>query len=176
MTTPSRPQKRSRSARLVLMGLAPFALVSCGGPTQEALVYRDADECSAGRIATPDRCRAGYHAALQASEARAPRYSRRADCVADFGESRCRGEGGGGYYLAHMSGYVMPRSPDLANTQAQPLYRGRSGEFLTAGGHALADRTGPARVHPQALQPQRGVTLARSGFGARAATRGSWGG
>ena len=41
--------KRSRTARLVLMGLSPLALTACEGG-QEALVYQSVDECAAGGV------------------------------------------------------------------------------------------------------------------------------
>ena len=179
---PASPRrKRSRQARLMLMGLAPLALGACTQATQEAVLYPDAEACIADGELSAEQCRAAYQSALATSQANAPQYAQRADCVEDFGEAQCPTERRGGYFLPFMSGFLIARAlgPGAAPAAgfAQPMYRPRSGEWVTPGGFTVGRNTGPLKVDPAMTQPQRAVTQTRAGFGTRAAARagGSWG-
>jgi uncharacterized protein YgiB involved in biofilm formation len=177
---PSAPRrKRSRQARLVLMGLAPLAVGGCMQETQEAVLYPDAEACIAAGTLPADQCRAAYQSALAASQSNAPQYTQRADCVADFSEAQCRQERSGGYFLPLMSGFLLGRamSPGAGSAYAQPMYRPRNGEWVTPAGFSVGRQTGALRVDPAMTQPQRATTQTRAGFGTRAAARsgGSWG-
>jgi uncharacterized protein YgiB involved in biofilm formation len=167
--------KRSRVVRLVLMGMAPVALSACSDPSVPALVYRDAQDCARDGVSTAAICQKRHYDALVASRTEAPRYARRQDCVADFGEMQCEREAHAGYYSPRINGFMF--AADARNAQTpRPVYKGRSGEFITADGLYAGTNTGTVRVHPQALQPQHGVTLSRAGFGQVSAARGSFGG
>ena len=170
--------KRSRTARLVLMGLSPLALTACD-TRQEALIYQSVDECAAGGQMDAAQCPAAFDTARREAEVNSPRYANRADCVADFSEAECAATRyTQGYFMPMMTGILLGRA--LAGGSSplapQPLYRPRTGNWVTAGGYDVGRQTGLVRVDPAAAQPQRATTQTRAGFGARAAARGSWGG
>lgn len=168
--------KRSRTARLVLMGLSPLALAACQGQ-QEALLYQSVDECITDGMMDAAQCQRAYDGARREAETNSPRYANHADCVADFGEAQCpRTPHSQGFFMPLMTGFLLGRALDGRSSLApQPLYRPRNGEWTTAGGYNVGRQTGRVRVDPAAAQPQRAVTQTRAGFGARAAARGSWG-
>jgi uncharacterized protein YgiB involved in biofilm formation len=174
-------RKRSRQARLMLMGLAPLALAGCAQETQEAVLYPDAEACIAAGALPAEQCRAAYQSALATSQSNAPQYARRADCVADFSEAQCPAEPRGGYFLPFMSGFLVARAlgpgAGAGAGFAQPMYRPRNGEWVTPGGFSVGRATGAVQVAPAMTQPQKAVTQTRAGFGTRAAARagGSWG-
>src|SRR6476620_11484189 len=120
---PETPMKRSRTARLVLMGLAPVAISACS-PSQEALVYQTVDECTSAGVLSPSECRDAQAAAQATAQADPPKYTRRADCVADFGEQQCATTPhSSGFFMPMMTGFLIARALDGRNTPPQPLYR-----------------------------------------------------
>ena len=175
MSNSPRIPKRSRSARLVLMGVAPLMLTACEQP-QEAFVYPDAEACIAAGVVGADDCRAAYDQALASSESNAPQYPNRADCVTDFSEAQCSTSPQQGFFLPLMGGFLLGRALDGGRAYPQPLYRPRNGEWTTPGGYTIGRESGRVLVDPSATKPQRAITQSRAGFGSRAAARGSWGG
>jgi uncharacterized protein YgiB involved in biofilm formation len=168
--------KRSRSARLVLMGLSPLVLAGCQ-QKQEAVLYQSVDECVAGGELDAAQCQAAYDGARREAESNSPRYLSRADCVADFGEAQCgTAPHSQGFFMPLMTGFLLARALDGRTLAPQPLYRPRNGEWTTAGGYNVGRQTGRVSVDPAAAQPQRASTQTRAGFGARAAARGGAGG
>ena len=173
---PPRAIKRSGTARLVLMGVAPFALTACE-QGQDALVYPNVEACIAGNVVTAAECRESYDAARSADASSAPRYANRADCVADFGPEQCgSAPHSSGFFMPFMSGFLVARALDGGRHSSQPLYRPRTGDWNTGGGYNVGRQTGPVVVDQAATKPQRAITQSRAGFGSRAAARGSWGG
>lgn len=167
--------KRSRRARLLLMGVAPLALTACE-QQQEAMLYTDVDSCIAARVQTAAECESAYREAVATSETTAPKYTRREDCVADFGEAQCRPSSSGGFFMPFMTGYLVGNLLQGGRVTPQPAYRPRNGEWSTAGGYTIGRQPGRVVVDPAATKPQRAITQSRAGFGSRAAARGSWGG
>jgi uncharacterized protein YgiB involved in biofilm formation len=165
---------RSRSARLLLMGATPLALSACGEPQQEAMLYPNVAACISAGEQTRQQCESAHATALAESERNAPRYQNHADCVADFGADQCRSTSGG-FFMPFMSGFLIARALD-GSSRLQPLYRPRSGEYATSGGYTVGRQPGRVIVDDAATKPQRAITQSRSGFGSRAAARGSWGG
>lgn len=172
---PPRAIKRSRSARLLLMGVAPLALTACV-EQQDALVYPSVEACIADNVVNAAECRQGHDAAQATTGGSAPRYANRADCVADFGPEQCAAAPSGGFFSPLMTGFLIARALDGGRPLAQPLYRPRTGDWTTGGGYSVGRQTGAVVVDQAATKPQRAITQSRAGFGSRAAARGSWGG
>ncbi len=171
-----RAMKRSRTAKLVLMGVAPLALSACA-EQQEALIYPTVEACVAGGLVSEAECRSAYDTAKVASDESAPRYLSRADCIADFGADQCQSAPHSqGYFLPLMTGFMIARALDGGRYYPQPLYRPRTGEWTTGGGYTIGRDSGRVVVDKDATKPQRAITQSRAGFGSRAAARGSWGG
>lgn len=167
--------KRSRTARLVLMGLSPLVLSACE-ERQEALIYPTIEACIAGGVVSESDCRQGHDAAKFASNGSAPQYVNRADCESDFGAEQCRAAPQTGFFFPFMSGFLIARALDGGRYSSQPLYRPRTGDWTTGGGYNVGRQTGRVIVDKSATKPQRAITQSRAGFGSRAAARGSWGG
>lgn len=169
--------KRSRTARLVLMGLSPLALTACEGG-QEALVYQSVEQCAAGGVVSSAECETAFAQSKAEAEVNSPRYTSRADCIADFGVEQCGpAPHSNGFFMPFMTGFLIARALDgRGGYYPQPLYRPRSGEWTTNGGYTVGRNTGKVMVDPAAAKPQRAITQSRAGFGSRAAARGSWGG
>ena len=169
--------KRTRTTRLLLMGLAPLALTACES-AQEAQLYASAEECkSAGRLGAQE-CEVAYADAREAHERVAPRYLRREDCIADFGEEQCsQARDGSSAFIPFMGGMLLGQALGHGGYGPQPVYKPRQGQWQLPGGGGLGKTTGDIRVKPSVVVPQtRAITVSRAGFGSRAAARGSWGG
>ncbi len=168
--------KRSRTARLLLMGVAPLALTACESDI-DATVFQSAQECASSGQLTQTQCQAAFAEATTEHERVAPRYQSYADCVADFGPERCGpARDGSSAFIPFMGGMLLGNMLSGGRNVPQPLYLPRGGEYQTAGGTSVGTRTGAVRVPESAAKPQaRAITMSRSGFGSRAAARGSWG-
>lgn len=169
--------KRSRTTRLLLMGMAPLALTACEGE-QQAQLYETEQACIAAGQIEAQQCKDAYAAARSKNDEVAPRYASRADCVADYGEQMCSGTPGHhGFFVPFMTGMLIGRALDGGGYYPQPAYRNRTGDWNTAGGYGLGRSTGNVSVKKSAaIPPTRAITVSRSGFGSRAAARGGWGG
>jgi len=189
--------KRSQSIRLVQMGAVALTLAACEERV-EVGVFESVGQCiSAGNTAA--ECETALKAAQEQHQEVAPRYATRQDCEAEFGSSQCTPApaaktadgaapaqqqaqaGFGGAFMPLMAGYMMGRM--MSGGGAQPLYRptattpGAATGWHTAAGAPVARGTGVAsvpRAVTQAAAPQSG-TIARGGFGARAAQFGGGG-
>lgn len=169
--------KRTRVTRLLLMGVVPLALTACESDV-DANIFANADECAASGQMTQAQCSAAFAEAKTEHERVAPRYTNYADCVADFGPEQCGpARDGSSAFMPFLTGMMIGNMLSGGNRyQPQPLYRSRDGEFKTAGGMGVGTRTGAISVPESATKPQaRAITMSRSGFGSRAAARGSWG-
>lgn len=170
--------KRTRITRLLLMGVVPLALTACESDV-DATIHANAEQCVASGQLTQAQCDAAFAEAKTEHERIAPRYTSYADCIADFGPEQCGpARDGSSSFIPFFGGMLLGNLLGGGGRYApQPLYRPRSGEFQTAGGVGVGSRTGAIRVPETATKPQaRAITMSRSGFGSRAAARGSWGG
>ncbi len=192
--------KRSQSIRLVQMGAVALTLAACEEPV-EVGVFETIGQCvTAGNTAA--QCETALTAAQEQHRQVAPRYATRQDCEAEFGASQCTPApanaapaadgsaptqqaqaGFGGGFMPLMAGYMMGRMMGGGGAMAQPLYRpaatapGAGSGWHTATGAPVARSTGVTTV-PRALAqaaPAQGGTIARGGFGARAAQFGGGG-
>lgn len=196
--------KRSRTGRLMLMGIAPLALAACDSPqynapppadtyesesavepgpaTEQASLYGSLEECVAGGIYTELGCKQAMEQAQTAHAETAPRYSELRECIAIYGEDGCRPQqnsDGTSFFVPLMAGFMIGNMLDSfgRRTYYQPVYRDRDNSWRSGNGYALGRSTGNIMVPKQATLPQqRAITQSRSGFGSRAAARGSWGG
>ena len=192
--------KRSQSIRLVQMGAVALTLAACEERV-EVGVFETVGQCvAAGNEAA--QCETALGAAQEQHQQVAPRYASQEDCEAEFGASQCTPApanavlaadgaapaqqaqaGFGGGFMPIMAGYMMGRMMSGGGAMAQPLYRpaatapGAASGWHTAAGAPVARGTGVTtvpRAMTQAATAQSG-TIARGGFGARAAQFGGGG-
>ena len=162
-----------------------YLLIAGGGEDEEqVLAYDSVNACIASREHEEAVCREEFEKAQNLHEDVAPRYNRSGDCYSDFGRDRCyrHNSGGSSMWLPFMVGYMLAPRGGSAFASTQPLYRTASDPngFYTANSTRLGAVSANGRTSvakSQAKQPAvRTRTVARGGFGARAAGRGSVGG
>lgn len=191
--------KRSQSIRLVQMGAVALTLAACEERV-EVGVFETVGQCiEAGNAAA--QCETALEAAQEQHRQVAPRYANQQDCEAEFGASQCTPAGAapgaegaaptqqaqagfGGAFMPIMAGYMMGRMMSGGGATAQPLYRpaatapGAASGWHTAAGAPVARSPGVTsvpRAIAQASPTARSGTIARGGFGARAAQFGGGG-
>ena len=178
--------KRSRSIELVLMGTVPLLLSACNGSGQQpqnAMAYRDLQQCVSDGKVSADVCEKAYADAVQAQYREGPRFNSLNECQAQYGYDQCRSvnSSSGSWFMPALAGFMIGRAfgsnhyyyqPGFAGGIGQPLYRSRGdrAEWRTASG----DRFGVGARGPSA--PSVAETLSRGGFGQSSAARASWGG
>lgn len=176
--------KRTRTTRLLLMGLSPFVLAACNSSTQhnanlgvpgEERLFRSADDCAASGEHNAQDCKAAFETANAEHAANAPRYATQQECAAQHGESACTEEksaSGHSSFMPFMMGMLMGRAfntgfsrPAYSGDAGQPVKSG-NGQYWS-GGSNPAQRPGmPAGQNLPPPPPQgKVVTQARAGFG-----------
>jgi uncharacterized protein YgiB involved in biofilm formation len=171
---PDRPRKRSRRIALVLMGVAPLALVACSSEEEREASYTSIEACTADGNAKYE-CEAAETKARATHEAEAPKFTSREECGAEFGLERCqqRTSGGGSFWVPMLAGFwisrVMQGSTPMSSYYA-PLYRRQSGDYVRGFSPGPAGSTDDGDVRRGGFAPIHGAanhmhTVSRSGFG-----------
>lgn len=183
--------KRTRTIRLVLMGMSPLMLSAChpsgpGGGMQSGAeyLYPSAEACIASGTLSRADCTAAFTAALEEHQQSAPRFQSREQCAQQFGDSGCMQapapataseQTGHSSFMPLMAGMLIGRAFNTG--YARPAYLGRGSQPVQAGGgnywsggsNPVRPQGVPANLPPP---PQGKVVTARSGFGGSTAARG----
>ena len=150
MTEAPRRSKRSRAARVVLLGAAVATLAACEDDSVETSVFPDLDTCLsvAGQPdgwLTPEQCETAFAEALVAYDDQAPRYDDRALCEAEH-DGECIVEeraGGGSVFLPLMTGYLIGNMLGRGGgVAAQPLVKTGTGAYATPAGATVNTNRG----------------------------------
>ncbi len=165
--------------KVALLSVTAPTLVACGETQEDVLAYPSVEACITAGEQDEAVCRAEFEKAQQLHSEVAPRYSSASQCYSDFGYDRCRRSyrSGSSVWLPFMMGYMLAPRGGPAYISTQPLYRpssdpngyytgraGRIGKVSTSGRTKVATS--------KASRPAaRTRTVARGGFGARAAGR-----
>ncbi|MBG6249247.1 MULTISPECIES: DUF1190 family protein [Symbiopectobacterium] len=183
-------RKGWRSYRLAPIALAisaAFILAGCEQTDETVSMYQNADDCSATNPSMSAQCTTAYNNALKEAEKTAPKYARKEDCVAEFGEAQCipvPAQAGtaaqptqtSSSWMPLMAGYMMGRMMSGgAGFAQQPLFSSRSpaspanGQFVDASGKSYGAATSgrTVTVPKTALAPKPATTntITRGGFG-----------
>ena len=187
-------KKRSRTAALVIVGAASFALAGCREETVEAQAFPDLQSCQdaagSGSLFSGEDCAAAFEEAKTLNVETAPRYDSLQVCEAEFGEGNCSTEaqaapgGSGSIFMPLLAGYLIGNMlGGNRGVASQPLYRTKDGRFTNpAGTAAYSNNTGKAKLKSSAFAkapvtlgkpPMTKTTAAsRGGFG-KSSTRSS---
>lgn len=185
--------KRSRTARLILMGSAPLLLTACSHAPDAVRsgLYTSVDACVA---AGNDRstCTDAYVSAYHESKATAPMFATEGECEARYGPSGCteRSEGSHNSFMPMMAGFMLAqamrgssatgafrsaaafRDPAHGWSQAPWMDQGKQqpNQSPTAGGGTGGGYYGGASgsLKPVDAAPDRAATTKVSGAQARA--------
>ena len=163
--------------KLALLSVIVPTLVACAETQEDVLAYPSVEACIAGGQQDETVCRAEFEKAQKLHNEVAPRYSSASQCYSDFGYDRCRRRSGSSVWLPFMMGYMLAPRGGPAYISTQPLYRPSSDPngYYTGGAGRIGRVSASGRTKvasSKANQPAaRTRTVARGGFGARAAGR-----
>ncbi len=163
-----------------LLGATALTLVACSEAEDDVLVYDTVEACIAAGEQDEAVCRSEFAKAQKLHNEAAPRYARANQCYSDFGYNRCY-RSGGSIWLPFMMGYMLAPRGGAGYISSQPLYRSSANpnRFYTAANHQVGavSANGRTRVATSKVSrpSARTRTVARGGFGARAAGRSAGG-
>ena len=171
--------KRSGNIALLLMGAAAVAwTMTDTEESADVAVYDSPEQCAGDGVYTEEQCRDEFAAAKAEHAKVAPRYSSSRDCYGDFGYNQCQRVGTGGFWMPFMMGYMLAPRSGIGTVATQPLYRSSDdpSRYRTANNHAVNGTKGLSKVSATATKPprMRTKTVARGGFGSRAASTGGF--
>ncbi len=173
--------KRSGNIALLLMGAAAVAwTMSDTDKPADVAVYDSPEQCAGDGVYTEEQCQDEFAKARAEHTKVAPRYNSNRDCFGDFGYNRCQqvSSGGGSFWIPLMVGYMLAPRPGMGNVATQPLYRSTDDplRYRTASNQTVTGTKGLSRVSAKATKPprMRTRTVARGGFGSRAARSGGF--
>ncbi len=162
--------------KLALLFVTAPTLVACGERQEEVLAYSSVEACITAGEQDEAVCRSEYEKAQQLHNEVAPRYSSASQCYSDFGYDRCRRSSSSGW-MPFMMGYMLAPRGGAAYISTQPLYRPSShpNSYYTGGagriGRVSTNGRTTVAVSKASRPAVRTRTVARGGFGARAAGR-----
>jgi len=158
--------KKSKAIRLVLLGSTGLTLAACGqSPPSDATFFSKVEECIP--VKGESACRDGFAKSEADFVVDAPRFTKKEQCEAEFGDGNCEtrqaGAGSGSFFMPMMMGYM------LGNAFSRPVYRGPNngamvqtgGKFFNVGTFAGSGRTAP-------FQRGKFTPVQRGGFGSTA--------
>ena len=171
--------KRSGNIALLLMGAAAVAwTMSDTEEPADVAVYDSPEQCAGDGVYTEEQCQAEFATAQSEHAKVAPRYRSSGECSADFGYNQCQRAGSGGFWMPFMMGYMLAPRPGIGSVATQPLYRSADDplRYRTAYNQSVNGTKGLSKVNATATKPprMRTKTVARGGFGARAASSGGF--
>ncbi len=166
--------------KLALLSVTTPILVTCGETQEEVLAYPSVEACINAGQQDESVCRSEFEKAQQLHNQVAPRYSSARQCYSDFGYDRCR-QSSSSVWLPFMMGYMLAPRGGAGYIATQPLYRPSSDPngYYTGGAGRIGKVSSNGRTKIAASKASRPSvrtrTVARGGFGARAAGRSAGG-
>lgn len=177
--------KRTRTTRLLLMGLSPLVLAACNNSSPYSsnadkasveTLFPSAQSCIDSGAHPVEDCHAAFATALAEHQANAPRYDSAQACAEQHGEGACTTEqtsSGQSSFLPFMAGMLMGRAFNTGFSR--PAYQGRTQPITSGAGQYWSGGSNPVQRPGmpvgQALPPPppqgKVVTQSRAGFGAQ---------
>ena len=166
--------------KFALLGVTALTLVACAEAVDEVLVYESVQACIAAGQQDEAVCRSEFAKAEKLHAEVAPRYARANQCYSDFGYNRCY-RSSGSMWLPFMMGYMLAPRGGARYISSQPLYRSSASpnRYYTASNRQIGAASASGRTQVATSKVGRPAartrTVARGGFGRRAAGRSAGG-
>ncbi len=170
--------KRSRSLKLALMSASVLTLSACDS-SEDVAIFETLEQCVNQDGFSREACESNMQTAQREHTRVAPKYTKVADCEADFGPEQCetapqKTTSGGFVFMPLMMGYMMGNMlAGPSRVATQPLYRSKDnpGNFRTADNRKVSGKTGLSKAPASATKPPatKTRTVRRNGFGSTAA-------
>lgn len=186
--------KRSTTASLVLMGLAPLLLTACddGGPSTTQQSFTTVDQCVQAGV-PKDTCDKAHKEAVANAQKASPHFGTLDQCIAQFGTGMCQQSSGdhGSFWMPMLGGFLIGRMLDNNTNNsgyvpAGPIYRSAGGGYYSPpsngvyGGSYRSSSSGwsssASASRGGGSAGSRAITSSRGGFGSAHAMAGHWGG
>lgn len=168
------------------LSVATIFLAACADDRQEAVVYKNAQDCISQNPSHVEQCQTAYQQSLEEAERTGPKYANMQDCEGEFGSNQCRyvERPSGSFFMPFMAGYMLSNLLSPNPYRYQPMFTSYSpyspfrNRWIGAGGYDYGD-VGKRnyRVRPDAFKPKPSVTstMKRGGFGSSVRAKSSWG-
>lgn len=172
--------KRSRVAKLILMGSGTFLLAGCSDPSPPPSNFSTLDQCLQSKQFPEEVCKQSYEEAKALYEKDAPHFGQAASCEQQFGAGNCapvRSSDGSSWFLPAMAGYMIANA--LNSNDSRQYNSNLGGYGAGRGAYTSYPNYGAGTPYSSAgkYSPQpKATTTSRGGFGSLSAARGSWGG
>lgn len=166
--------------KFALIGVTALTLVACAEAEDEVLAYESVQACIAAGQQDEAVCRSEFAKAEKLHAEVAPRYARANQCYSDFGYNRCY-RSSGSMWLPFMMGYMLAPRGGAGYISSQPLYRSSAypNRYYTASNRQIGAVSANGRTQVATSKVRRPAartrTVARGGFGRRAAGRSAGG-
>ena len=166
--------------KFALIGVTALTLVACAEAVDEVLTYESVQACIAAGQQDEAVCRSEFAKAEKLHAEVAPRYARANQCYSDFGYNRCY-RSSGSMWLPFMMGYMLAPRGGAGYISSQPLYRSSAypNRYYTASNRQIGAVSANGRTQVATSKVRRPAartrTVARGGFGRRAAGRSAGG-
>lgn len=173
-------QKRPVSTKSMAL-TGTLLIAGCGG-TQEAAIYRSAEQCALENPNSRVECERAYDSAAAEAQRTAPKYSSQRACDAEFGYyGRCvQSQSNSSWFIPALGGFMLGRLSGGGYNYGQPspLFGYRDRSWVGADGTAYGSRSSRrVNVPKDAFKPKPATTrtISRGGFGSKIQAKSSWG-
>jgi uncharacterized protein YgiB involved in biofilm formation len=166
--------------KFAFLGVTALTLVACAEAEDEVLAYDSVQACIAAGQQDEAVCRSEFAKAEKLHAEVAPRYAGANQCYSDFGYNRCY-RSSNSMWLPFMMGYMLAPRGGAGYISSQPLYRSSAypNRYYTASNRRVGAVSASGRTQVATSKVGRPAartrTVARGGFGRRAAGRSAGG-
>ncbi|MFQ3250917.1 DUF1190 domain-containing protein [Glaciecola sp.] len=177
--------RKAFSLKPLALGVTTVFLSACSGGKEEALVFKNVDECVDALPNMAQKCATAYEGALAEAAKTAPKYNTKNDCEYEFGTNQCQtyNNNGNSIFMPLMAGYMIgnlmaPRPYYQPMFTSYSRYSPYRYHWIGADGYDFGDsKKRKLRVKPSAFDKKPAVTrtIKRGGFGSSVRAKSSWG-
>ncbi|PKI01507.1 DUF1190 domain-containing protein [Glaciecola sp. 33A] len=177
--------RKAFSLKPLALGVASVLLSACSGGKEEAVVFKNVNDCADALPTMAQKCEAAYKGALAEAAKTAPKYNSKNDCEYEFGRNQCQtyNSNGSSIFMPLMAGYMIgnmmsPRPYYQPMFTSYSRYSSYRNNWVGADGRNFGDsRRSKLSVSPSAFDKKPAITrtISRGGFGSSVRAKASWG-